>query len=229
MQMNKVYVVCIVSLLFSIQTAFPWTLYVTNWVNKVVTIHTSWAGSAWAFGKCFSCCDDHVMLQPGQRVGINAGECLLTEIRVDGGTSYKSSGQRIYNEFYVVGPVQNEIRVGRIDLVLRPPEGTIKGLVHNATPFPATDVKVMTLKCPRPKGWNWDPQENNPANKTIRAGEVYTFDMTKAFIKSIHVTLNGKTISWDEQYNRCGDPRPTEFYISGPPDGSDPKIIGLVQ
>lgn len=226
---NPLYACAFLLILCSMRTTFGWTLYVTNWVNRVVNIHTSWAGSGWAFGKCFSCCDDRATLQPGQRIAINAGECLLTELRVDGGTPYKSSGQRAYNEFYIIGPVHGQLYAGRI--AGRGDASNIskkaQGELLNATPFPVTNVKIDNENEDERK----EVYVQKPQN--IASGENFVLDLgPDYYVKRIEATINGKDIALESLGANRRNPRwirGNEFFISGPPDGSNPQIIELIQ
>lgn len=218
-------------MLCSAGTAFGWTLYVTNWANKVVTIHTSWAGSAWAFGKCFSCCDDHATLQPGQRIGIDAGECLLQELRVDGGSPYTSSGQRAYNDMYIIGPVDNTVYAGRLGEGLGDVTGKVDQItLLNATPYPATHVKIEIASLNNESDYRVLKPENT--NSSIPAGKDVVFDMiANYYIRRIEATINNKNIVKIIPRNRKARwaSYSTTFFISGPPDGSNPQIVKLIQ
>lgn len=219
-------------ILCSAGTAFGWTLYVTNWTNKVVNIHTSWAGSGWAFGKCFSCCNDHATIQPGQRISINAGACLLTELRVDGGSSYTSSGQSFYKELHIIGPVNNGLYAGRIGDELNDRTGKLnQGQLLNATSYPATNVKIEIADFNNPENYRVIKPDN--ADFSIPAGKDFVFDITGGhYIRRIEMTLNNKNIVHLPQFGKGGEAGPrisSKFFISGPPDGSNPKIIKLIQ
>lgn len=234
------YACSLVLSLCSVLPTFGWTLYVTNWVNKAVNIHTSWAGAGWAFGKCFSCCDDHATLQPGQRIAINAGACLLTELRVDGGTPYTSSGQRTYNELFILGPAHGQLRAGRTDATgrisaNRDLDRDGKLTIVNATSFPATNIVITVERLhATEKGTH---VEKIPM---IPAGGSFVFDADKVLelsknnymkhynIGSIKATINGKDIAITPDWKR-EVVRNFEFFISGPPDGSDPQFVELVQ
>lgn len=216
------------ALILGLGTVLPalgWTLYVTNWANKAVNIHTSWAGAGWAFGKCFSCCDDHATLQPGQRIAINAGECLLTELRVDGGTSYTSSGQRYFNEFHIIGPVHTTLLAGRIGERKGSGRYTQSGEIiqrelFNATKFPAANVKIElnNVYSSVPPSWIEIP------NASIEAGQSFVFDVPAFYrINRMSATINNKNVSVSlPSFLK-------KSYISGPPDGSNPQFIEFEQ
>lgn len=101
--------------LLSANAAFGWTFDVTNLTETARSTGATYAGSAWAFGKCFSCCDDNVTIAPGGTVNFDAKGCLLTSISTPGGTPYTSSGQMVYKQFYIIGPIDGSYKVGRIE------------------------------------------------------------------------------------------------------------------
>jgi hypothetical protein len=90
---------------------FGWYLKLTNWTKYLVNSHVYYSG----------CKADHQYLQPGETKSIDAHACLNTSIDVEvewpviSGVSYRSSGQRTYDHFYIVGPVNGMIMVGRIE------------------------------------------------------------------------------------------------------------------
>lgn len=110
---TKIIVLAVLVSLFAAHQTSCWSLKLTNWTISPKNAHIKWAGSGWFLGKCFSCCDDHVVVQPGQTVSVDAKECLLTRIDVDGASSYTSSGQRTYDRFHII-EVGNTVMVGRI-------------------------------------------------------------------------------------------------------------------
>lgn len=114
---------------FVVNAAFGWTLYVTNNTPFIANVTAEWMG----------CRSDYRAISPGERIAIDASECLLTklsatvnqtatisiggtlftatlgkapDIRVVTASPYISSGQRAYNEFEIIGAV-GSFRVGR--------------------------------------------------------------------------------------------------------------------
>lgn len=81
--------------------AFGWSFTVTNRTNQTKQVNATYA-SAWAFGKCFSCCDDNVAIAPGSTATIDAKGCLLTSINTPGATSFISSGTLTKTSFVIV-------------------------------------------------------------------------------------------------------------------------------
>ena len=100
--------------LISVNMIFSWTFKVFNLTPEARPLRATYGGVLWMFGKCLSCCDDNVVIPAGEHVEINAYECLLTGLHTPNGSSYTSSGQRVYKEFYITGPVRGSYRVGRI-------------------------------------------------------------------------------------------------------------------
>lgn len=100
-------------LLFTVTITFPWTFTVTNLTLETRPLRATYAGEGWAFGKCFSCCEDNVSIRAGETVTINAYGCLLTGLHTPNGSSYTSSGQRSYDKFYIIGPIDGSYRIGR--------------------------------------------------------------------------------------------------------------------
>lgn len=104
--------------------AFAWTAYITNKTPFQASVTVKW----------MACSQDFLTLNPGERRGVDAKGCLMTEISADvmqtasakiGGVLYKaeytggkdiasvgivhaspytSSGQRAYSEFSIIGP-----------------------------------------------------------------------------------------------------------------------------
>lgn len=101
--------------LCTVSMAFSWSFKVINLTSTPHSLRATYAGQAWAFGKCWSCCDDNVVVPANGQVEINAYECLLTGLHIPNGSPYTSSGQRVYNTFYIIGPVNGTYRVGRIE------------------------------------------------------------------------------------------------------------------
>lgn len=101
--------------LCTVSMAFSWTFKVTNLTPIPQSLRATYAGAFWMFGKCVSCCDDNVVIPAGGTVTIDAKQCLLTGLHVPNGSPYTSSGQRVYTQFYITGPVNGAYRVGRIE------------------------------------------------------------------------------------------------------------------
>lgn len=112
MNRNNLYFLTLITI-FTVKAAFGWSYTVTNWAQGPRPLNAKYAGSGWAFGKCFSCCDDNVVIPAGGTVTLNAKACLLTSLNTPEGSSYTSSGQRTYQQFHII-EVGNSFMVGRV-------------------------------------------------------------------------------------------------------------------
>lgn len=92
---------------FMAHQAFSWNFGVTNLSNV----------RHWAEAKYPGCSNDKFYINPGQTVNVDAKGCLLAEIMVHNHRQipYKSSGQRYYTDFYIIGPVEGEYLTGRFE------------------------------------------------------------------------------------------------------------------
>lgn len=86
--------------LCAVNQAFSWTFNLVNWTDKEL----------WALSRYAACSDDkHPRhMNPGETITFDAKQCLLKGIDIKEGytnkpgKSYTSSGQRKYNDFYVL-------------------------------------------------------------------------------------------------------------------------------
>ena len=88
--------------------AFGWTWRLHNASSQPVVIRGEYSG----------CKDDaDQQVAPGETKTFNAKDCLMTAITGYGSygyvVPYRSSGQRTYDEFYVIGPIGGHLLVGR--------------------------------------------------------------------------------------------------------------------
>lgn len=113
MNKNNLYFLTL-STILTVNAAFGWSFNVQNLTQGTRPVNSTYAGSGWAFGKCFSCCDDNVAIGAGSSANFDAKGCLLTSINTPGGSSYTSSGQSTYTKFYIIGPIDGSYKVIRI-------------------------------------------------------------------------------------------------------------------
>lgn len=103
----------ILASVFVASQAFGWHFTVTNLTNTRIGGVARYASN--------SCNEDHFNLAPINQVGsttkINAKGCLLSEIALNDipQQPYTSYGRRDEAAFYIVGPIENEYRVGRFE------------------------------------------------------------------------------------------------------------------
>lgn len=103
--MKRVVWLALVVSFVSINQAFGWHFKVLNWSNAVQDVEGVYPG----------CRNNRTLIGIGHEAMFNAQGCLLTEIKLHKTSQipYKSPGQSVDKEFFVVGPVDGEYLVGR--------------------------------------------------------------------------------------------------------------------
>ncbi len=106
MKKNFLKIAGIISICIANQ-AFSWHYNVTNLTDA----------PQWVEGKYPGCRNDKFLLGTDRTQSVDAKECLLTEIMVHDHRQvpYRSSGQRYYKDFYIIGPVEGEYLTGRFE------------------------------------------------------------------------------------------------------------------
>lgn len=66
-----------------------------------------------SLGKKQLCGDDKVSIPAGETVVIDAKGCPIKSLTTPDGSSYQSTGQIFYKEFYIIGPIDKGFKVGR--------------------------------------------------------------------------------------------------------------------